>query len=198
MWWWWWWWWIGGGASQLLDLEVYYISGQIFEKLGGARDVLVPENLGCTQGEAGTRVVGGFQWNIISLELSTYLSFCITRTKLDEMASNPPPNLADILRTLSALAPQPEQQQQQHHQQHQGPQNPYHFSAPIPQPRPPFALPTQHAHPQQRPPVQAQAVIDPAGITDWPTALRCVMKTVASNDRIVGEIRKVCTPARGV
>lgn len=110
-----------------------------------------------------------------------------TRTIRDEMA-NPPPNLADILRTLSALAPQPQQDQQQ------APSNlssPYHFSAPIPQPRPHFEVPSR---PQPPPPAAAAAAPteDASKITDWPTALRCVMRSVASNERVVGEIRKVC------
>ncbi|KFY27812.1 hypothetical protein V493_03290 [Pseudogymnoascus sp. VKM F-4281 (FW-2241)] len=108
--------------------------------------------------------------------------------------SNPPPNLADILRTLSALAPPP--QQQQHDQQGSAnPQNPYHFSAPIPQPRPHFE--TVPSRPQQAPSAAPTAtgaaapIQDASRITDWPTALRCVMRSVASNERVVGEIRKL-------
>ncbi|KFX86185.1 hypothetical protein V490_09184, partial [Pseudogymnoascus sp. VKM F-3557] len=100
--------------------------------------------------------------------------------------ANPPPNLADILRTLSALAPQPQQQDQQ--QTQSNPSNPYHFSAPIPQPRPPFEVPSRPPQPQ---PAPAAPIQDASKITDWPTALRCVMRSVASNERVVGEIRKL-------
>ncbi|KFX92980.1 hypothetical protein O988_07066 [Pseudogymnoascus sp. VKM F-3808] len=100
--------------------------------------------------------------------------------------ANPPPNLADILRTLSALAPQPQQQDQQ--QSNSNPSNPYHFSAPIPQPRPAFEVPSRPPQPQPAPAVPVQ---DASKITDWPTALRCVMRSVASNERVVGEIRKL-------
>ncbi|KFY11268.1 hypothetical protein V492_04548 [Pseudogymnoascus sp. VKM F-4246] len=105
--------------------------------------------------------------------------------------ANPPPNLADILRTLSALAPQSQPDQQPP----SNPSNPYHFSAPIPQPRPPqFEVPS-HARPQQQqqqPHATAAAPTqDASRITDWPTALRCVMRSVASNERVVGEIRKL-------
>ncbi|OBT65730.1 hypothetical protein VE03_03322 [Pseudogymnoascus sp. 23342-1-I1] len=101
--------------------------------------------------------------------------------------ANPPPNLADILRTLSALAPPAQQDQQPA----QNPSNPYHFSAPIPQPRPHFEVPS-HARPQAPPPQAAAAPTqDASRITDWPTALRCVMRSVASNERVVGEIRKL-------
>lgn len=119
----------------------------------------------------------------------TYLtSFTTLQTdNRDEMA-NPPPNLADILRTLSALAPQPQQEQQQ---PASNPSNPYHFSAPIPQPRPHFEVPSR---PQPPPAAAAVPTQDASKITDWPTALRCVMRSVASNERVVGEIRKVrCT-----
>ncbi|KFY54076.1 hypothetical protein V496_07328 [Pseudogymnoascus sp. VKM F-4515 (FW-2607)] len=98
--------------------------------------------------------------------------------------ANPQPNLADILRTLSALAPQPQQDQQPA----STPSNPYHFSAPIPQPRQHFEVPS-HARPQPPPP--AAPTQDASKITDWPTALRCVMRSVASNERVVGEIRKL-------
>ncbi|KFY34403.1 hypothetical protein V495_08162 [Pseudogymnoascus sp. VKM F-4514 (FW-929)] len=100
--------------------------------------------------------------------------------------ANPPPNLADILRTLSALAPQPQQQDEQ--QTASNPSNPYHFSAPIPQPRPPFEVPSRPPQPQ---PTPAAPIQDASKITDWPTALRCVMRSVASNERVVGEIRKL-------
>lgn len=109
------------------------------------------------------------------------------KTIKDEMA-NPPPNLADILRTLSALAPQQQQQDQQ--QTPSNPSNPYHFSAPIPQPRPQFEVPSRPPQPQ---PAPAAPIQDASKITDWPTALRCVMRSVASNERVVGEIRKVCS-----
>ncbi|KFY84594.1 hypothetical protein V500_09177 [Pseudogymnoascus sp. VKM F-4518 (FW-2643)] len=99
--------------------------------------------------------------------------------------ANPPPNLADILRTLSALAPQPQQEQQQ---PASNPSNPYHFSAPIPQPRPHFEVPSR---PQPPPAAAAAPTQDASRITDWPTALRCVMRSVASNERVVGEIRKL-------
>ncbi|ELR03279.1 hypothetical protein VC83_07285 [Pseudogymnoascus destructans] len=98
--------------------------------------------------------------------------------------ANPPPNLADILRTLSALAPQSQQGDQQ---TPSNPSNPYHFSAPIPQPRPHVEVPS----PPQPPPAAAAPAQDASKITDWPTALRCVMWSVASNERVVGEIRKL-------
>ncbi|OBU01220.1 hypothetical protein VE01_00683 [Pseudogymnoascus verrucosus] len=99
--------------------------------------------------------------------------------------TNPPPNLADILRTLSALAPQSQQEGQQ---PASNPSNPYHFSAPIPQPRPHFEVPSR---PQPPPAAAAAPIQDASKITDWPTALRCVMRSVASNERVVGEIRKL-------
>lgn len=133
------------------------------------------------------------------------------------MASNEyqPSNLADILRTLSALAPQSQSQGKQDAFQNTQstistptPQPAFQYSAPppvqqyIPQQWQP---PMQHHQPlqihnyEQRPPVHAQTQIqpsrptgpDPASIIDWSTGLRCVMKSVADNERIIAEIRKV-------
>lgn len=136
------------------------------------------------------RVRGGYHGDLL---LSTLWILWRNRTIIDEMA-NPPPNLADILRTLSALAPQSQQDGQQ---PASNPSNPYHFSAPIPQPRPHFEVPSR---PQPPPAAAAAPIQDASKITDWPTALRCVMRSVASNERVVGEIRKVrlrsCTMGR--
>ena len=40
--------------------------------------------------------------------------------------------------------------------------------------------------------MQRQRDIDPATIIDWPTGLKCVMRTVAMNEKVISEIRKVC------
>jgi hypothetical protein len=42
-------------------------------------------------------------------------------------------------------------------------------------------------------PPPAPKRVDPTTITDWSTGLRCVMKTIATNDSIVREIQRVCT-----
>ena len=36
--------------------------------------------------------------------------------------------------------------------------------------------------------------VDPATLTDWPSGLRCVMKTVARDDTAMARIKKVCYP----
>lgn len=38
---------------------------------------------------------------------------------------------------------------------------------------------------------QRRGGVDPATIIDWPTGLRCVMKTVAMNEKVISEIKKV-------
>ena len=36
--------------------------------------------------------------------------------------------------------------------------------------------------------------VDPATLTDWPSGLRCVMRTVARDDTAIARIKKVCSP----
>lgn len=40
--------------------------------------------------------------------------------------------------------------------------------------------------------MQRRTAVDPATIIDWPTGLRCVMKTVTMNEKVIAEIKKVC------
>lgn len=103
------------------------------------------------------------------------------------------PDLASVLRTLAGLAPQ---SQGQHSQQ------------PTQDPR--LSQPPAQAAEQARPGSLAQAttvrhsssiptppngqkikIIDPATIIDWSSGLRCVMKTVAKNETMLQDIRRV-------
>lgn len=105
-----------------------------------------------------------------------------------------PPNLADVLRTLAGLAPQPQPQSQAQTNQptHYG-QAPVHFE----QPRQSWTTNNEQVSSIPRsttptePPPQKN-VVDPATITDWSAGLRCVMKTVARHDYIIADIKKVC------
>jgi hypothetical protein len=87
------------------------------------------------------------------------------------------PDLASVLKTLASFAPAP-----QGNSQHSRPQTP--------EPRK-----TREAPPSMKPEspaaVNSLKIIDPATITDWPSGLRCVMKTVAANENIIKEIRRV-------
>jgi len=100
------------------------------------------------------------------------------------------PNLASILKTLADLNSQNTQ--------------------PISQPQPQSAVQTQvqpssafqHAWqqeldiasqgPKPSTPVNASLnVVEPASIIEWSAGLRCVMKTVAKHDGMIGEIRRM-------
>jgi hypothetical protein len=103
------------------------------------------------------------------------------------MAANNPqvPNLSSVLKTLASLAPHSEQSVVSHHQQTQN------------------LVAQQWQHPQKQPnAVRPDAaikprIIDPATIIDWPSGLKCVMKTVASHDNVIKEIRRVRTQYSG-
>jgi hypothetical protein len=91
------------------------------------------------------------------------------------------PDLASVLKTLASLAPQSQQQGIAHHQHTQN------LNQAAEQ------LPPPHV---QRNNVGAEAgtkprVIDPATIIDWPSGLKCVMKTVVSHENVIKEIRRV-------
>src|SRR5580704_8404919 len=97
------------------------------------------------------------------------------------------PDLASVLKTLASLAPQSQQQGIAHHQ---NTQNLNQAAQQLPLPR------------VQQNDVRAEAgikprAIDPATIIDWPSGLKCVMKTVASHENVIKEIRRVRLPYAG-
>ncbi|SLM38150.1 Protein of unknown function DUF2458 [Lasallia pustulata] len=102
------------------------------------------------------------------------------------MASNAyqTPDLASILATLAAYAPPP--QPQITHTDPPAASTPALFSdehlppASAPQ-QPPVPSPTPQSH--QPPP------IDPATLTTWPSALRCITRTIARNEAALSRIR---------
>jgi len=114
------------------------------------------------------------------------------------MASNnsdyQPPDLASVLRTLAALAPQGQQTS-----------NPSVSSSNLRLPDPvqgpelqrqqqPWGQPVGHTPDPPRPITGSnpgQKIIDPATIIDWSSGLRCVMKTVARHDSVLDEIQKM-------
>jgi hypothetical protein len=89
------------------------------------------------------------------------------------------PDLASILRTLAALTPQQSTPQLQHYAT---PPTDIHQ-----------ANPNQLRSQQATSTSEKPKLIDPATIMEWSSALRCVMKTVAANDTILAEIRRVRT-----
>jgi hypothetical protein len=101
------------------------------------------------------------------------------------------PDLASVLATLSAL----NQQSQAAAGQAVTATQPY------PNPLPPqngaqaqnSQTWRQIVQPQALPPKEQALpkMTDPATITDWPSGLRCVMKTVAINERIIQDIKRV-------
>jgi hypothetical protein len=107
------------------------------------------------------------------------------------MANNQPPDLASVLQTLASLAPQAPQQQYpptnfpqvQARDSYGKPPSPLRGQANVFQP--------SLGRPQERP-VNVPKVIDPATITDWSSGLKCVMKTVARNENIVDDLKRVC------
>ncbi|KAL2067347.1 hypothetical protein VTL71DRAFT_1772 [Oculimacula yallundae] len=108
------------------------------------------------------------------------------------MASNNqqgPPDLASVLRTLAGLAPQAQSQQDQPTTQNQ---NPIHFEQPQQVWRPTHEEARQipRSTTPTEPPPQKVAV-DPATIIEWSAGLRCVMKSVARNENITNDIRRM-------
>lgn len=123
------------------------------------------------------------------------------------MASNdsPTPDLATILATLAGFAPQKQQTQQTVSSQsippilqsQPAPQN-QQFQQPPPyvaqQPPHQWQYPPQnYPIPRSSTPVDAPKVrlIDPATIIDWSSGLKCVMRTVAKQESILHDIRRV-------
>lgn len=114
------------------------------------------------------------------------------------------PDLASILATLASLAPQGQESQHVAPGQHAHPQ-----PTPLLQqaPQPYQQTVTDHAPAllqqwQQPIPVQIHVrstpvevpsvrVIDPATILDWSAGLKCVMRTVAKQENILNDIRRM-------
>jgi len=103
------------------------------------------------------------------------------------------PDLASVLRTLASLAPQDQKngaeeslRQQIHESQRQPPIGPHQTPQLLPQSA---KLQKSTAFVQ----TAGQKLTDPATIIDWPSGLRCVMKTVAAHDNIIKEIRRMIT-----
>jgi hypothetical protein len=92
------------------------------------------------------------------------------------------PDLASVLKTLASLAPQGQQQGITHHQQIQN------ISQAAQQWPPQIPQNDVRVESGTKP-----RVIDPATIIDWPSGLKCVMKTVASHENVIKEIRRVRT-----
>ncbi|KAI9744098.1 MAG: hypothetical protein M1818_002250 [Claussenomyces sp. TS43310] len=99
------------------------------------------------------------------------------------------PDLDSVLRTLAALGPQ-----DQHHGQlpagqswtthghaNLGPMNPNQIQAYAPTER----------HPAPRAMNTMPQPVDPTAIIDWSAGLRCVMKTIAVHENVVGDIRRM-------
>jgi hypothetical protein len=91
------------------------------------------------------------------------------------------PDLASVLKTLASLAPQSQQQDITHYQRSQN----------LGQAAQQWPLPQA-----ERNDIRAEAaikprVIDPATIIDWSSGLKCVMKTIASHENVIKEIRRV-------
>jgi hypothetical protein len=97
------------------------------------------------------------------------------------------PDLASILKTLASLAPQNQQQQgHQATQEHQADS----YSPPPAQPPQQVWQPQAQARPSSTL-VNAPKLIDPTTIVDWPSGLKCVMRTVAKHEKMLHEIRRV-------
>lgn len=109
------------------------------------------------------------------------------------------PDLASILRTLAALAPQNQQAQAEAPPQlqnvEQAPGGAKSYQPEIQNYQPPAHAWPRHEEAQlQRsttPPGLPKNHVDPATIIDWSNGLRCVMKVVGKNENIVEEIRRV-------
>lgn len=120
------------------------------------------------------------------------------------------PDLATILATLAGLAPQKQQNQQVQQNAPAQPLQPVLQSQPVPhhhqqfhQPLPYVAQqppsqqwqhhPPSYPVPRSTTPVEAPKVrlIDPATIIDWSSGLKCVMRTVAKQESILHDIRRV-------
>jgi hypothetical protein len=120
---------------------------------------------------------------------------------------NQPPDLASILRTLTALQNQHPVQpsiQSTQTQPHIAPPAQVQLSqqyahvaqaqgTPIQQPWQQHGQPNSEnsVHPQANP---AKVLIDPATIIDWSSGLKCVMRTIAKHESMLQDIRKVSSP----
>jgi hypothetical protein len=105
-----------------------------------------------------------------------------------------PQNLASILAALASLTPQSQQGQQ-----------PTQGAPPLPysgQPVQPVQQAWQQVQqapqavpsPKSAPINGAKVIIDPATIIDWPTGLKCVMRTVVKHENMLQDIRRVSSP----
>ncbi|KAI9700794.1 MAG: hypothetical protein M1836_002163 [Candelina mexicana] len=125
-----------------------------------------------------------------------------------------PPDLASVLRTLATYAPPKPSQAAafasitgtQHEEElEEGEYEPPDISHQASQQPVQIAPPAQFIHPSNQPcPVLSHLNesfpltatdrkaprTDPAAITDWSTALKCVMKTIAQSEAIIARIRK--------
>lgn len=122
-----------------------------------------------------------------------------------EMASNDTstPDLATILATLAGLAPpkppghQTESSQQIHPIPHS---QQFHQPLPYVTQQPPQQWPQSapiYPVPRSSTPADTHKVrlIDPATIVDWSSGLKCVMRTVAKQESILHDIRRVSAPS---
>lgn len=100
------------------------------------------------------------------------------------------PDLATVLRTLSAYAPAPSSAP---NPASQSPSAAHHGSRPAP----PTTVHLARDQDQDRGPTPASSntnkadLPDSSGITAWPAALRCVMRTVAQNEVLQARIRRL-------
>lgn len=100
-----------------------------------------------------------------------------------------PPNLADILSTLSRFAPPVHSSGVSHTNEHA-------------QYDPVSSLVNTLEHPQDRsaaslrPQQPIAPIVDPATITEWSVGLRCVTKVAFQNPNFANAIRNVCHYAR--
>ncbi|CZT48262.1 uncharacterized protein RSE6_08935 [Rhynchosporium secalis] len=100
-----------------------------------------------------------------------------------------PPDLASILATLAGLAPQGQQHQNQpiiYSQQSSHFEQPQQAWTPIIQEAPHIPRSTTPTEPPPQKPG-----VDPSTIIEWSAGLRCVMKSVARNENITNDIRRM-------
>ena len=123
-----------------------------------------------------------------------HFNFNFRRYPIMDNSSCPPPDLAAVLQTLARFAPPPPPLRIP------STESPYHDEDY--EPPETVARASDHAHLQVPGSVPSSAIspensippskrIDPATITDWPSGLRSVMRTVASNETSVARIKRV-------
>ncbi len=113
-------------------------------------------------------------------------------------ASYQTPDLASVLQTLAQFTPhavapsnliQPPATEQVEDEEEYEPPETVGLAKPIPESAGPQS---SHVSREASAATSSQPrPVDPATITDWPSALRCVMRTVAAHDASIARIKKV-------